>query len=79
MKSALQMKLNPSLSPDAVGFHHEVISSTAGGFIPSGRTDLVEKKQPLSGRQRLFLFWRRVRVIVQRGSLISSMSFGTVR
>ena len=44
MKSASQMKLNPSLSPDEVGFHHEVISSTAGGFIPSARTDLVEKK-----------------------------------
>ena len=27
------------------------------GFIPSVRTDLVENKQPLSGRQRLFLFW----------------------
>ena len=27
------------------------------GFNPSVRTDLVEKKQPLSGRQRLFLFW----------------------
>ena len=48
MKSASQMKLNPSLSPDDVGFHHGVISSTAGGFIPSDRTDLVEKKHPLS-------------------------------
>jgi len=27
MKSASQMKLNPSISPDKVGFHHEVISS----------------------------------------------------
>ena len=45
---APQMKSNPSLSPDEVGFHHEVISSTAGGFIPSERTDLVEKKHPLS-------------------------------
>ena len=43
MKSASQMKLNPSLSPDEVGFHHGVISSTAGGFIPSNRTDFVEK------------------------------------
>ena len=48
MKSALQMKLNPSLSSDEVGFHHEVISSTAGGFIPSDRTDLVEKGPHLS-------------------------------
>ena len=39
------MKLNPSLSPDEVGFHHGVISSTAGGFIPSDRTDLVEKNR----------------------------------
>ena len=48
MKSASQMKLNPSLSPDEVGFHHEVISSTKGGFIPSARTDLVEKNPHLS-------------------------------
>ena len=27
-----QMKLNPPLYPDEVGFHHEVISSAAGGF-----------------------------------------------
>ncbi len=37
------MKFNPSLSPDEVGFHHEVISSIAGGFLLSARTDLVEK------------------------------------
>ena len=30
---------------------------TEVGFNPSVRTDLVEKKQPLSPRQRLFLFW----------------------
>ena len=35
-----QMKLNPSLSPDEVGFHHEVISSTAGGFIPSDEAEV---------------------------------------
>ena len=29
-----QMKLNPSLSPDEVGFHHEVISSHWGGIYP---------------------------------------------
>ena len=34
MKSASQMKLNPSLSPDEVGFHHEVISYIEDGFIP---------------------------------------------
>ena len=31
------------LQPDEVGFHHEAISSTEGGFHPSARTDLVEK------------------------------------
>ena len=31
------------LSPNEVGFHREAISSTIGGFIPSARTDLVEK------------------------------------
>jgi len=31
------------LSPDEVGFHHEVISSIADGFIPSKKTDLAEK------------------------------------
>ena len=34
MKSASQMKLNPSLSPDEVGFHHEVISSHESGIYP---------------------------------------------
>ena len=29
-----QMKLNPSFSPAVGGFHHEVISSTKGGFNP---------------------------------------------
>ena len=29
-----QMKLNPSLSPDEVGFHHEVISSHESGIYP---------------------------------------------
>ena len=43
-----QMKLNPSSYPDEVGFHHEVISSTKDGFIPSVRTDLVEKNPHLS-------------------------------
>ena len=37
------MKSNPSFSSDEVGFHHEVISSTKDGFIPSTRTDLTEK------------------------------------
>ena len=30
----LQMKLNPSISPDEVGFHHEVISSHYSGIYP---------------------------------------------
>jgi hypothetical protein len=43
MKSASQMKLNPSPNPTEVGFHHEVISPNEVGFIPSARTDLVKK------------------------------------
>ena len=35
-------------TPDEVGFHHEVISSHKVGFIPSDRTDLVEKNPHLS-------------------------------
>ena len=42
-------------SPDEVGFHHEVISFTEGGFIPVRiswrcqlRTDLVEKSTALA-------------------------------
>ena len=31
--------------PREAGFHREAISSTEGGFIPSARTDLVEKSQ----------------------------------
>ena len=45
MKSALQMKLNPSLSPDAVGFHHEVISSHESGIYPV-RKDGFSWKEP---------------------------------
>ena len=48
MKSANADEIKSVQSPDEVGFHHEVISSTTGGFIPSERTDLVEKKHPLS-------------------------------
>ena len=54
MESATQMKLNPSFLSDEVGFHHEVISSTKGGFIPSVRTDLVEKNPLLSTDKRGF-------------------------
>ncbi|MDO4608534.1 MAG: hypothetical protein Q4B40_05010, partial [Clostridia bacterium] len=42
VSSSQSVKLNPS-SRDEVGFHHKVISPTEGGFIPSVRTDLVEK------------------------------------
>ena len=52
MKSATQVKLNPSLKPDEVGFHREAISPIEDGFIPSDRTDLVEKEKtslPFSG------------------------------
>ena len=36
------MKLNPSLYPDKVGFHHEVISSESADLFRR-KTDLVEK------------------------------------
>ena len=55
MKSASQMKLNPSLSPDEVGFHHGVISSTAGGFIPPDRTDLVAPTKKDARRRPFFV------------------------
>ena len=39
-------KIRP-IFPREAGFHREAISSTEGGFIPSARTDLVEKSQVL--------------------------------
>ncbi len=52
-----QMKLNPSSYPDEVGFHHEVISSTAGGFLPSS-ADLVEKREQVF--DLLSFFWHEL-------------------
>ena len=46
MKSATQMKLNPSPNPTKSDFITQVISSIEDGFIPSDRTDLVEKIRP---------------------------------
>ena len=43
LRRAPQMKLNPSFHPAKAGFHREAISPNAVGFIPSQRTDLVEK------------------------------------
>lgn len=34
--------MKSTLSPGEVGFHHKVISSTAGGFIPFVRTDITK-------------------------------------
>ena len=47
MKSSAlpQMKLNPSLSPDEVGFHHEVISSHESGISPVSK-DGFRWKEP---------------------------------
>ena len=53
MKSASQMKLNPSNNPTKSDFIMQVISSIKDGFIPSDRTDLVEKV--LFERTGLFL------------------------
>ena len=45
MKSAAQMKLNPSPNPTKSDFTTQVISPIEDGFIPSERTDLVEKEK----------------------------------
>ena len=42
VRSALD-EIKSVLKPDEVGFYRKAISSAAGGFIPSIRTDLVEK------------------------------------
>ena len=57
MKSSAhpQMKLNPSSHPAKAGFHREAISPNAVGFIPSQRTDLVEKATKFCRILSLFL------------------------
>ena len=52
-----EMKSASSL-PALAGFHHEVISSTAGGFLPT-KADFVEKSTHRLGRQMCAFFWRR--------------------
>ena len=49
------MKLNPSSHPAKAGFHREAISPNAVGFIPSQRTDLVEKSTKFDRILSLFL------------------------
>ena len=49
------MKLNPSLYPDAVGSHHEVISSAVADLFRR-KTDLVEKS---TSEEVLFLVIHR--------------------
>ena len=49
------MKLNPSSHPAKAGFHREAISPNAVGFIPSQRTDLVEKATKFCRILSLFL------------------------
>jgi len=55
MKSATQMKLNPSSNPTKSDFITQVISSIEDGFIPSDRTDLVEKERQVERLVFLFL------------------------
>ena len=55
LRRAPQMKLNPSSHPAKVGFHREAISPNAVGFIPSQRTDLVEKATKFCRILSLFL------------------------
>ena len=61
MKSASQMKLNPSFLPTKSDFITMWFHPAKVGFIPSARTDLVEKEHHLSGRQMVFLFWSGIR------------------
>ena len=49
------MKLNPSFHPAEAGFHRETISPNEVGFIPSQRTDLVEKATKFYRILSLFL------------------------
>ena len=55
MKSAAQMKLNPSPNLTKSDFITQVISSIEDGFIPSDRTDLVEKERQVERLVFLFL------------------------
>ena len=55
MKSAVQMKLNPSPNPTKSDFITQVISSIEDGFIPYDRTDLVEKERQVFRLVFLFL------------------------
>ena len=55
MKSAMQMKLNPSPNPTKSDFITQVISSIEDGFIPSDWTDLVEKERQVFRLVFLFL------------------------
>ena len=47
------------LLPTKLDFVTKWFHSTIVGFIPSARTDLVEKKHLLSDRQKVLLFWCR--------------------
>ena len=49
------MKLNPSPNPTKSDFITQVISSIEDGFIPSDRTDLVEKERQVFRLVFLFL------------------------
>ncbi len=64
MKSASQMKsklrldeIKSALSPAVGGFYHKVISPTKGGFIPSARTDLVEKLRRQKSTEFFWSYW----------------------
>ncbi|MBR4955587.1 MAG: hypothetical protein IKY46_06710, partial [Clostridia bacterium] len=48
-------KIKSDPTSDIVGFHHEVISSIADGFIQSAGTDRVKKEKDLL-KQVFFFF-----------------------
>lgn len=52
-----------SVRPDEVVLYLIAISPHKEGFIPSERTDLVKKKQPLSFRTKDALFYKRLFIL----------------
>ena len=70
-----QMKLNPSLSPREAGFHREAISSTEGGFIPSVRTDLAEKRQVCNYHRKNYRIFNEIVLCTMKSSLRSDEIF----
>lgn len=63
MKSVCADEMKSVLLPPTGGFHHEVISCIGDGFIPSARTDFVEKSTDNVDAFSWWLFGEPVRTI----------------